>query len=239
MATAGSTITKSSIINDFIAAVMNPAINSSRLHVSNYPTVGYRIWTSGGILYNYTVPVYSGTDAYGNPILVGYNYPPVVMDAINRSVLENSSVGMGNPSTADLPTARITASEIVNVCRNYAYNTTRIRNVIYGLYYTQYGDGSGLIGYHGVPLDYAPGGVLTGTLNYGESLARLNSSYLVNLPATVGSDPASGSIVSASALSSFYSNLRYYASGTTNGSVDLRICHTSCHNNCHSSRGRR
>jgi hypothetical protein len=241
MATAGNTITKSSIVTDFINAVMNPA-NITRWHSGSYPTINYRIWTSGSLLYNYTVPVYATTtDAYGNVItyIASYTYPAVSMDTINRSALENSSVGMSNPSTANLPSAQIVASEIVNMCRSFAFETTRIRRIYYGLYYTQYGDGSGLIGQHGVPLDYAPGGVFTGTLNFGDSVAHLNSNYMVSIPGAVGSDPAAGTTVSASSINAFYSNLRYYANPYTHGVVDLRICHSSCHNNCHSSRGRR
>jgi len=266
MATAGSTITKSSIINDFISSVMTPARNTSRItSSSNLPTTNQQMWDNGGIRTTIATPVYA-YDVYGNPYVASYTYTNVSLSCINTSALSTASDGLSDPTTSNLSSSAIVANEIISTCRNYAFNTTRIRKAQYGLYYTQYSFGqyfnSGVpasgppyvqIPIYGTAYDnygnayttiigYSNGApIYTGTLNPGTSLAHLNSSYSVSIPSSVGNDPSSGAVISASQLNSFYNNLRYYADANTNGSgiVDLRICHTSCHNNCHSSRGRR
>lgn len=244
MASSGDSVTKSSIINDFISSVMTPASDSSRLtSSSSLPTTNQQMWDNGGIRTTIPNPVYA-YDSYGNPYIIGYTYTDVSLSCINSSALSSSTDGMTNPTTSDLPSSAIVASEIISTCRSYAYNTSRIRNAQYGLYYTQYSYGQ--YGGTGVPASAPPtdasgAPVYTGTLNSGTTLAHLTSSYRVDLPSSVGSEPSAGSGISASSLNSFYSNLRFYANANTNGSstVDLRICHTSCHNNCHSARGRR
>ena len=217
MPSTGNLISKQSLIDDFIAAVMTPAANSSRWHSTSVPTTTSRIWDAGAVI---TVSPRS---------------------VINETVLSPSTAGLENPTTANLPTNPITATEIVNVFRSYAYNTTRIRNVTYGMYYTIYGNGSYIE--TGIPSDN-PGahasGAITGTLSEGTGLAHLTTTYLVALPA-VANTPAGNALISAPNLNSFFSNLRTVANPATNGSanIDLRICHSSCHNNCHGSRGRR
>lgn len=218
MASSGNIITKASIINDFIAAVMTPAATSSRFHTTNLPTTTTRIWAAGA------------TETVQQPIPV-----------INQAALSASSAGLTNPTTTDLTENTITATRIVNVCRSYAYNTTRIRRITYGMYYTVYGNGS--YTQTGVPSNDPvahASGVITGTLGEGTGLGHLTTSYLVSLPA-VANTPSGTETVSAPNLNSFYANLRTAANASENDSavIDLRICHSSCHNNCHSSRGRR
>lgn len=266
MAYSGQTITKSSIIDDFISAVMAPARNTSRItSSSNLPTTNQQMWDNGGIRTTIANPVYA-YDSYGNPYVIGYTYSNVSLSCINTNLLRPGTDGLSDPTTSNLPSSAIVANEIISTCRMYAYNTTRIRKVQYGLYYTQYSYGqyfgSGVpasgppyeqIPIYGTAYDnygnpyttiigYNTGApVYTGTLNPGTSLAHITSNYSVAIPSSVGGEPTTGGVVSASQLNSFYNNLRYYADANTNGSgtVDLRICHTSCHNNCHSARGRR
>jgi hypothetical protein len=270
MASAGENVTKNSIIQDFISAVMNPALFSNRYSTTTgLPTTNQQMWDNGGIRTSYQQPIYSTAyDGYGNPYqyISGYYTVNVSLSCINTAVLDSHLAGLQNPSTGDLPSSAIVASEIISTCRSYAYETSRIRKIQYGLYYTQYSYGqyfgSGVpasgpptqqipvyqTGYDNYGNSYqyiayyiSGGPVYTGELNGGTALGHLTASYKVALPSNVGGEPSAGSTISSSSLSSFYSNLRYYANPDTNNSptMDLRICHTSCHNNCHSARGRR
>jgi hypothetical protein len=215
MPTTGSTITKQSLINDFIAAVMTPATNTSRFSTSNVPNTTQYAWASGQIL------------------------PSTTRAAINQSALSSPSDGLGNPTTGNLPTNTITATEIVNVFRTYARMTTRIRNVSYGMYYTVYGNGQ--YARTGVPSDNPTAhaaGVISGTFSGNIALAHLTSSYLDDAPLSINLSGTNG-VVNATNLNSFFQNLRTSASPSNLPTVDLRVCHSSCHNNCHGSRGRR
>lgn len=214
-----SEVRKRKIIDDFIEAVMKPASNSSRFHSSNFPGTTRRIWASG-------------------TILTGQSN----LATINRTPLSDSSAGLSDPTTSSLSSSTITASEIVDTCRSFAYNTTRIRKVQYGLYYTSYTNGQ--YTQTGVPSDNPnahASGVISGTENGGTALAHLSTQYLVDIPSNISNAPRSGDVIDDSKLSSFYDNLRKAADANQNSSstVDLRVCHSSCHNNCHGSRGRR
>lgn len=194
MATAGTVITKQNVIDDFVSAVMAPEQNRSRWHLNNKPT------------YNFLI----GADNSTNQ---------VAPYAIIQDVLVDPSVGMANPTATNF-TEAITASNIVSVLRNYAYQTTRVRLVRAGIFY-QYSGGS------------------PGTFNEQVAYAHLNDTYLRTNPLGV-SGPATNDIIAANALNTFYTSLRLAANTDSYGDIiDLRICHTSCHGNCHSSRGRR
>jgi hypothetical protein len=213
-----TTVTKKQIIDDFISAVMDPARNSSRFHSSNIPVTTRRVWNNGGIIITSERSV------------------------INTGVLAGQTTGLDNPNVSEISNATITASEIVDVCRSFARNTTRIRKVQYGLYYTVYSNGQGT--QTGVPSDNPvahAGGAISGTEAGGESLAHLSSSYLVDIPSNISGAPSKDNVINSNNLNSFFNNLRGAADANKNGSsvVDLRICHSSCHNNCHGSRGRR
>lgn len=117
MATAGTVITKQTIIDDFVSAVMAPEQGRTRWHLSNKPTYDYAI---------------------GGDNSTPYVGPYVVI----QDVLVAPSVGMDNPTGTDF-TEVITASNIVSVLRNYAYGTTRVRLVRAGIYYNYSGGSSG------------------------------------------------------------------------------------------------
>lgn len=195
MASTGTVVTKQTIIDDFVNAVMAPEQNRSRWHINNKPTFDYQrgAWDS----YNYVGPY------------------PVIQD-----VLVDPSVGMSNPPQSSFSTELITASNIVDVLRSYAYGTTRVRYVIAGIYYNE-SSGAG------------------GTYGYQEGYAHLNDNYLRSQPTGVVGPVVNDTII-ATQLDNFYSSLRSAANTDTYGdAIDLRICHTSCHSACHSSRGRR
>lgn len=214
-------ITKSSVLNDFITTVMDPARNTLRWYAGNVPTITNRIWDNGTVL---VVAPYA---------------------VINQSALDSQSSGMNNPQNYELGNNQnlIQASEIVNLLRSYASNTTKIRRAQMGLYYTQYYNGQ--YTNTGVPSDnpyaHASGvitGVAIGSHPTGIDYTHLIDSYKLSIST---SGPNQNEIIYANVLNNFYSNLRSAADAGTNGSsvVDLRICHSSCHNNCHGSRGRR
>ena len=196
---------------------MAPNRSLINFNSATVPTTNTRIWTNGGI-----------THAFW-------------LDTINRSALGAPGDGLANPTTAHLPSTAVTAIEIVNVCRAFAHNTTRIRRVQFGLYFTRYSHPTGT--WTGVPSDNPQAhiwGRIDGELNGGVGVAHLTSAYLYAIP-NVSDTPAAGSDISAARLNAFYANLRSVSNANTSGApiVDLRICHSSCHNNCHSSRGRR
>ena len=218
MATAGTVVTKQTIIDDFVSAVMAPEQNRARWHSGNKPT------------HNYVISADNSTPGVAPYPIIGYREPgptPApkpgqgntanVFDGVD--VTGAASVGMANPTAADF-TEAITASNIVSVLRNYAYQTTRVRLVRAGVYYQYYGGG-------------------VGTFNEQVGYAHLNDTYLRTNPLSV-SGPAANDIITASTLNTFYTSLRIAANTDTYGDIiDLRICHTSCHSACHSSRGRR
>jgi len=141
------------------------------------------------------------------------NRPTYIAD-----VLVDASVGMANPTATDF-TEAITASNIVSVLRDYAYQTTRVRLVRAGIYYE------------------FPAG--PGTIDEQVAYAHLNDTYLRTNPLSV-SGPAVNDIITADPLNTFYTSLRLASNTDTYGDIiDLRICHSSCHSACHSSRGRR
>ena len=118
MASAGNVVTKQSIVDDFVNAVMAPEQNRGRWHLYNKPT------------YDYTIGAWDSTN-YSGPY-------PVIQD-----VLVDPNVGMANPPTSQLSTELITASNIVAVLRSYAVGTTRVRLVRAGIYYNYtYGGGT-------------------------------------------------------------------------------------------------
>lgn len=211
MATAGTVVTKQTIIDDFVSAVMAPEQNRARWHSGNKPT------------YDYAIGQYNSTPYVGPYPIIGYHPSPSWIDNSigggSVDVTAAPSVGMANPTAANF-TEAITASNIVSVLRDYAYQTTRVRLVRAGIYY-QYS-----------------GGVL-GTFAEQVGYAHLNDTYLRTNPLSV-SGPAANDIITASTLNTFYTSLRIAANTDTYGDIiDLRICHTSCHSSCHGSRGRR
>lgn len=195
MADVGTVVTKQTIVDDFVNAVMAPEQNRGRWHSGNRPTFDYQrgAWDS----YNYVGPY-----------------------SVIQDVVVDPSIGMANPPTAALSTELITASVIVDVLRNYAYGTTRVRYVFAGIYYnTSWGEA----GTYGLQYGYA----------------HLNDNYLRSQPYNVAGPVVNDTII-ASQLINFYNSLRSAANTDTYGdALDLRICHTSCHSSCHASRGRR
>lgn len=199
MAGIGGLVNKQEIVDDFYNTVVSPEANRSRWHLWNQPTFDYKYIAGWGVWDVYT---------YVGPYTV-------IAD-----VLVDQSVGMGVPPTTELSTEVITASNIVNVLRNYAVSASRVRYAIAGIYYNTSGGASGTLGYQ---------------TNY----AHLNDNYLRSDPNSVAG-PVIGETIVATQLNNFYSSLRSAANTDTYGdSLDLRICHTSCHASCHSSRGRR
>jgi len=225
MPNASEIITKPSVITEFIQRVMDPARNTVRWSSTNYPQFDHRVWENGGIIF------------WGN------------LPSINTAPLADSNSNVTSPTNAEL-SSLVLANEILNLLRNYAYNTTVIRRIRYGKYYSIYSHNSGAR--TGVPADdYVPFGytgtflngtwpTATGTPDGEVGFAHMTSAYLVSNPLSVAG-PVVTTIIDGSDLTDFFTNLRNAADATTNGSaeVDLRICHSSCHNNCHSSRGRR
>jgi hypothetical protein len=222
MATAGQVITKASVINDYLNRIKTVYFSANTGGRRNFSTllthqIFIRMWDNGTII---------GTGTNMAPALP-YG-PPTYTD----------------PSVADLPTQRITASEIINMCRAYTASLTRFRkNIIVGLYYSQWDNASGLLQtINTVPLDFQwPTQVgFSGTFGFEVVNIHLNSNFTVALPSPTPSQPTAGSIINASVLNSFYDNLRLAADNTANPfQFDIRSCHSSCHNNCHGSRGRR
>jgi len=224
MPQSGTLVTRSSIIDDFIANVMQPAQNTNRWHSTNLPTNTVRIWTNGSII---TVASY--------PLL-------------DPSYMESQYFNMTNPSTGNITPLNpdnVTAYVIVDVLRVYARNTSLIRRIQMGIFFTQYFDGQGVrtdgfisdnpYAHIGGRID----GTNTGSHPTGIEPAHLSNNFLVNNTDVSAGIPSSGGEISASNLNSFISALRDRANPYNNPIVDLRICHSSCHSNCHSSRGRR
>lgn len=220
-----ATVTKSTIINDFIATVLNAskldpagAIFADGVGgaINNAPTTNLRVWQNGGV------------------ISTGLRF------TINTIPLAPKQYSL--PNVQDLGDSIIVASTISNVLRNYARQTTRIRPIRSGLYYTIYSNGQ--YTNTSVPSDNPnahASGVITGTFLDSSTQAHLNNQYLLDISTSVSNQPQSGQVISASNLNSFYNNLNTAVNNLQNsgGRIDLRICHSSCHNNCHSSRGRR
>lgn len=223
MPSTSQSITKPSVIDEFISTVMDAA-KIGRITSSVYPTYDYVFWDNGSMTYSGPFPT------------------------IDTSPLVDENYNLGNPTTAEL-SSLVYANEILNLLRSYAYNTTVIRRVRYGKYWIQYSNGQGTR--TGVPSNdpaHAPWGY-QGTMQWGfydgnidgsVYPAHLNTDYRVSNPNSV-SGPTTAALIDGSDLTDFFNNLRNAANPNTNGSdiVDLRICHSSCHNNCHSSRGRR
>lgn len=218
-------ITRSSIINDFISVVMDPARNTSRWYAGNIPTNTSRVWTGGAIV---TVAAYS---------------------IINQTPLATQDSLMANPRTSDIVNLNpdwVTASEIVSTLRTFAKNTSVIRRIQMGIYYTIYDRSTGVDS--SIPSDNPTahiGGRIDGT-SYGAhpngiDYCHLTSSYIIDNSGVSSDRPSRDNTISAPNLNSYIQNLRNAANAGVNGSsiVDLRICHSSCHSNCHSSRGRR
>lgn len=209
MASAGNLVTKQSIIDDFFATVIAPAPRANAWHKTNFPTINTGFTSRWG-----TFDERGAVTAYS--IIGATNASGTVVD-----VLVEPTTGISSPSQAELNTINITASNIVSVLRNYAYNTTRVRLVRAGIYYN-YTTGGG-------------SGVFNEQVNY----AHLNDNYLRGQPLNVVGPVVNETIV-ATQLNNFYSSLRSAANTDTYGDiVDLRICHQSCHYSCHSARGRR
>jgi len=209
MASAGNLVTKQTIINDFFATVIAPAPRANAWHKANIPTFNSAFSGAWGTFdHRVTVTPFS---------IIGATTPSgTVVD-----VLTESTTGMSAPSQADLNTINITASNIVSVLRNYAYNTSRVRLVRAGIYYNN--------------TTYGGSGVFNEQVNY----AHLNDNYLRTEPLNVAGPVVNQTII-ATQLDNFYSSLRSAANTDTYGDIlDLRICHQSCHYSCHSSRGRR
>ena len=221
MPQSGTSITRSSIINDFISGVMQPARNTSRWYTGNFPTINNRVWESGSVI-------------AWSP----YNI-------VNTEPFTTQERLMDDPNNGNITTLFpdfVTAYVITDVLRQYARNTSVIRRIQMGLYYTVYTDGVQT----GVPSDNPNAhiggritGVAIGSHPTGIDFGHLHSGHMVDNSYVQG--PTRDNTISAPELNNFISNLRSAANAATNGSpiVDLRICHSSCHNNCHSSRGRR
>jgi hypothetical protein len=121
MATVGTVVTKQTIIDDFVSAVMAPEQTRGRWHLYSKPTYDYAIGLDDAT--NYVGPY------------------PIIQD-----VLVDPSVGMANPTAANF-TEAIAASNIVSVLRDYAYGTTRVRLARAGIFYNYHiGGSSGTFG---------------------------------------------------------------------------------------------
>lgn len=225
MPSTSEIVTKPSVVQEFITRVMDVARAIPRFTSSSYPTFDHRMWDNGSVTYSGPSPT------------------------IDLSPITDSEYDLTNPTESELSTL-VYGNEILTLLRQYAYNTTVIRKVRYGKYYTVYYNGQGAR--TGVPSDdpgHAPWGYngtfLNGTYPYamgttdGEVYtAHLNTDYLQSTPLGV-SGPTATQLIDGSDLTDFFNNLSYYAQPDRHDIVDLRICHSSCHNNCHSSRGRR
>jgi hypothetical protein len=220
MASTGQVITKASVVNDFIATVMNTSRMdpSGSIHYYNVPVINVRMWDNGTVI--------GWTGAY-----------------LSARLSELGTNTYAYPTTSNLPGSgasglTINASLIVNMCKAFANATTRLRPAVWGLYYTQYFNGQ--YTQTGVPSDNANIPFFSGTvlLTYGQ--AHLNNNYLQSV-GFVSSEPSTNATISAANINNFYTNLAAAVTALRGsiGTVDLRVCHSSCHNNCHGSRGRR
>ena len=123
--------------------------------------------------------------------------------------------GTGTISTVDINGTA--ASNIVEMARAYAYNTTVYRRARFGLRT----DGA--------------------TVGDGTRVCRLNDNYRIGYTYGAGSLGSLPRDVNAAMINGFFDAIRNVAKGAqlSAGVVDLRVCHNSCHNSCHSARGRR
>lgn len=235
MATSGQLVTRQSIINDFIATVMNTSrINpTGALHTNNIPFVDIRMWDNGTVI---SAP---GTKVAAATFSIGNNIYPL-------------------PGPSDLPDVTsipnlIVASRIASMCKAYAQITTRLRPAQWGIYYTQYYNGQ--YTRTGVPSDDANVPFISGTFAYNVGQAHLTFQWLAGggvdqffgtgstsiEVATITDQPSVTDTISAARINNFYNNLVTAVDQRRGsmGTADLRVCHSSCHNNCHGSRGRR
>jgi hypothetical protein len=216
MADSGQLVNKQQIINDFIERVINPAWLRTSIYGESLIYANH--WYGGD---EPRVPTYDyQRGAYDSLNYVG-NYAVIDQTALTAPVDGN----IPSPSVAELSTEVITASNIVQVLRNYAYRSSRIRVVRAGIYYS---DSTGIAN-----------NVITGTYAEQTNKAWLRDAYLRSEPLNV-SGPVANNTIIASQLTNFYDSLRSAANTDTYADIiDLRICHTSCHASCHASRGRR
>lgn len=140
----------------------------------------------------------------------------------NSSYIDASQLGprdITRPTAANL-SGSLAATNLVNILRSYAYNTTVYRRARSGRQYSRWGNQSGGTWYESDRTD----------------VCRLIDSYRIDY----GNANISG-IVNATNFNNLISDFRtrYQAAQSTAGVVDLRVCHDSCHSSCHGSRGRR
>lgn len=112
----------------------------------------------------------------------------------------------------------VSASDIASVLRNYAYNASRIRDVLY-----QYNN-------FGTPVTWGQG---VSTMNDGY---RQGSLLSAGTPPTAGTDVAGGG---GGALDTFIGQLASALASARGNTISLLACHSSCHVSCHGARGRR
>lgn len=231
MPSTGQTVTKPSVITEFISRVMDPAVNTGRWWFDNdvgsgvLPRFDHRWWDNGTIVYSGPSPVMSTAG-----LMTAYR-------------------GLDNPTEGQL-TNLVVGNEILDLLRSYAYNTTVIRRVRYGKYYTNYSHANGTrtpvpsdnpdhapYGYQGTFLNgtwSANIGTTDGAVDY----THMDFTFRQSAPLEV-SGPTAQQLIDGSDLTDFFTRLRAAAHPDNHPIVDRRICHSSCHNNCHSSRGRR
>lgn len=166
--------------------------------------------------------------AYNSCVFWNGNYPS---GRINTGALGPRDIT--RPTAANL-SGNLAATNLVNILRTYAFNTTVYRRARSGLLtsrsHTRY------------TYDFVSGRWVVaerqGTWYVGDrtDVCRLIDSYRINY----GNSTISGT-VTANNFNNLISNFRtrYQAAQQTAGVVDLRVCHDSCHSSCHGSRGRR
>lgn len=122
----------------------------------------------------------------------------------------------------------ITASNIYNTLVNETAAYTSIRNLRAILFVDGGGGNTGSRPTPGVIYDQT-------------AVAYMNGSYLQSIGTPANNGVASGNVVSAVNLESFFDTLRssYNSARGSTVTIQVNVCHASCHSSCHGSRSRR
>jgi len=131
-------------------------------------------------------------------------------------------------SGANIFASPITASTIYNALVAETNTYTRIRNLRALLFVEGAGGNTGT--------RPTPGYVYDAT-----AVANMNTGYLQSVGSPSNAGVASGQLIIASNLESFFYNLyiAYVNARANTVTIQINVCHASCHSSCHGSRSRR
>ena len=214
--TTGDKITKADLVNYFNTNMVNVAFNGLSYHSGSVPTytATAQSGTQGGTLSNIT-----GAQAIPSTQLSANTKPSMTVDNITDTI--------------------ISATTIVNKMKEIATNCSRIRNTVSNWYHDTSGTNNLVQTISGKAIYLATTPAISGTTKpyYTKSPT---ATAMTTASAVTQSDLAKSSVIKASSISTFITNLvnEWNTRYNTTVTFTYYTCHSVCHSSCY-TRARR